>query len=559
MLYNAIHVNNFKKSGPTVLNPIQLFGSNLKYWEDGISLIDKTIVGTMTKRVTGFTDRSGNVTLIQPNLGSTANNDIIANGKAHYIRSQCIYEQVSTSYFNFLHDGTPFTVAGRVNYYKSAAGKRYTFFSNNNGTTTLRGITVAFRNDSTNSMKLECAITNGTSGQTVLLASFNNVVPAYNQFFDFIFTYDGTTCRLYVNGSLVGTQAKTANLHSTANASNNMVFNSNPARGSMVEAELRKHLVILNIAANTTQRDALRAFFALGNEDFTRTDFVGATKTGPFKLYTLNGQSNIAGEFDGPVSSDLVGPLSSYTWQSRSNSAQYSSIEKLEYDVNNLSGGEGVAVMKVNPALRFSKTLADVTGENILIITKANGGTTLYQRASVDDWNAASTGEFLDVTINYIVMAMDDLAYAPYMASYKVEYRGHIWGQGESEAANGNNGTGPPVWDTDCANYLHRLFDTLYTTYNIDTSKVRVTIMKIHNRFNPVRPYTEDVRTQQDNIVNNYFTSFYPADTNKIKAFNLNTTDTYALASDFTHFSTTTGLDSFGTDLANYYKDYINE
>lgn len=533
-------------------NPVSIFGSHLKFWENGIGLDGKVTQGTITKRVTSFVDASGNVSLIRPSLSPTINNWIIANGKSHYIKPQAVYEHQSKSYWNFFTNGSSWTIAGRSNFYKDGAGFRQVIFCNNNGTTSARGVLLNVRHDAANVLKMEVAITNGTSGQSILLASFNNVLPGYGQYFDYVITFNGTTCKLYINGILKGTQNKTSYSFSSLDATYNMRFNQLPNKSGDIRGELRKHLIILDTIASPDQIQELRDFMAQGSEVYTREDYEGQYKTGPLLIYTKYGQSNIAGEWDGPVPSDFLGVQPVLIWHTPV-TAQYGNIEFLEHDVNQNCG----SYLKVNPTLKFGRQLHEETGENILSITFGAGGTALYQKPTVKDWNAASTGEYLDMVSQNLAACIDDLKYAPYLKSYNYIVKGLIWGQGETECGGDLNG-GPPVWNSDAANFLHAYLLKVNQA-GINTSKMRICIMRVHNKFNPSRPYNELVRTQQVDVGENFLTNYYPQDSTLIKGIGWVSTDSCQISTDFTHFSPMVGVGQEASIFAEFFKPYVSE
>jgi len=169
----------------------------------------------------------------------------------------------TVSYFNFMHNTTAkFTF---FLWYKKTTGEPddlYCLFTNNNGTSTNRGIFIAEddRSSVPRSRNIYFFITRGVASSPVIEKAQDNTSPNDTNWNCLAITYDqslgSSNAQLFVNGSSAWTANKTANTPSNSDASANTEIGSYDG-GSLAFGGELSNVVIWNSALTSNQIGAL--------------------------------------------------------------------------------------------------------------------------------------------------------------------------------------------------------------------------------------------------------------------------------------------------------------
>ena len=215
----------------------------------------------------------------------------------------------------------------------------------------------------------------------------------------------------------------------------------------------------------------------------------------------------------------------------------------------------------MGPELAFAKKMSTLIPDRIFIIKVSYVGSTMMGQGGSNDWLVGGAGTNYDnlVTnsvINGLNAIQNDLGLTPVI-------RGFIWMQGEAERL----GVAGYPTGTDLQNG-YKLNGTRLIKYMIDdivaagfdTKDMRICFGRVHNNFNVGdfdATMLNAVRTAQVDIATN-FVSDNPGYSRYVAGSTYVNSDVYTMNVDNVHFAQA-GQISFGTDLYNYFSQYINE
>lgn len=244
------------------------------------------------------------------------------------------------------------------------------------------------------------------------------------------------------------------------------------------------------------------------------------------KAVIMGGQSNMEG------GSNLAAPSATYQGYQRawiyfktdSSRTDNGIITQYNQAVNSSYRGQNAYV---GPDVSVGYAYEVATGERILMIKYALGGSNLVDdgttiqangiwQIDADPTRASGLLHYRILINNFVIPCIKRCK----AAGIDIEIVSFFWCQGESDS---NSSYRSSHYQTELIRLIDGLTDTL-ETYNAKSQYFKPIITRIHNRFDPVRPYANDVRTAQVNVAN-YYNSYW-----------INS-DAYPLIADSTHWS----------------------
>lgn len=257
------------------------------------------------------------------------------------------------------------------------------------------------------------------------------------------------------------------------------------------------------------------------------------------KVFLFMGQSNEDGGSSSPTHSlQYRNYDNSFIFFKPNNTAtDNGEIQSYKHGVNNTSFG-AFYLQQVCSQTTFGKHLYEQTGETILMIKYAKGGSALVDSGESyanGNWeinaNLANGTKHYPIALNnFFIPAINKLK----AMQMDFEIVATFWCQGESDSTTEFRAN---LYQ----DKLIELFDRLkydLNTFGVLAENYKPIITRIHNNFTPgTRPYMDTVRTALENVANHY--SSYWIDS-----------DAYSLAADLTHYNYL-GQEQHGIDRAN--------
>lgn len=237
------------------------------------------------------------------------------------------------------------------------------------------------------------------------------------------------------------------------------------------------------------------------------------------KVYIFLGQSNEDGSTNTtPHSEQYLGYLNSFIFHKPDNSSTNNgNFFSYKWGVNNNTQGN---LFHVCPQTSFGKYMYDQTGETIFMIKYSKGGSALIDRGTPyanGNWevnaNPANGTKHYNIAINNFIIPAIQL-----LKNRNVDFEicNLFWCQGESEAFGGL----AEFYEPKLIELINKLIEDL-TPFNCLSQKFKPIITRIHNNFNPVRPYTNEVRAAQINVANYYNAPWVDSDSYPVIADNV--------------------------------------
>lgn len=248
----------------------------------------------------------------------------------------------------------------------------------------------------------------------------------------------------------------------------------------------------------------------------------------PIDCIVMSGQSNMEG------GSDTGDPLPEYLLQpntimfhkhNNASSTANGALETLRFGRNQMWRIPNLLFS--GPELSLGYKHYQETGKRLLIIKYAYSGSLLVD----DGVNVSTTGlwdvnasparvnglpHYSNLINNFVIPGLLKAKAAGFIVNLKA----FSWCQGEGDALS-------EVRSAAYEGKLIQLIDKFVedvTPYNVLSPNFKPIITRIHNNFDPVRTYQNEVRAALDNVAVNYGTTAIDS-------------DAYPLESDFTHFT----------------------
>lgn len=494
--------NGLLQSSPTKIdvsttaNLNTLLGSTLKLWINGRSRSNKTLTGDFSTRfVSGTSDESTSPSTYN-NSGGTVQGGSVQlrarhNGKALYFKSGSGIEIADTSKFNFVHNGSAFTIAARVCIITASDTTVTPIMMNSNGTTAKTGFNLSYDNRSsagrTNALIFN--VTKSSAGVTV----FSVIIDSFftqGVFVTITIKYDGVnTLTVYKDGVSQGTYAPSTTFAAT-NASDNLGIGKYSTTATYATNTMIKDIVMCDTALSDGNRGSVESYLLTGGETLG--------EGGAANAYMMHGQSNMAGYPTSPGAL-LSAVLDTYIWnQTDDNATTIHSgqfFRQLQFNVS--QNTEDIA--RFGPELMFGYLMAQRMPKTAFLLKWGVSSSGLVLNGSAVDWNVASgSTECAQQATNQLTNGLTDLKYELDRA---VTVRGWLWRQGEADAGVGNVN-----YKTDLYALLNKFIDAIYAN-GFTSNKARGVISLIDNNFTGTpRPYRDDIVTAMQDFCDDYFT-----------------------------------------------------
>lgn len=523
--------------------------SSLQFWMDWNYSSNMTRSSDFNQNLDSIIDRKAGYSAAAVSVTGSRTGSY--NGQACYFNGvlgtqSAPYYRIASSQANFkyLHNGTGMTMYVIFKIIDANPNAQYTILGNVDLASSGVGIQIEFddRAASSRSNGLTIQIAKGTAGTNLY---FNNalndvVVPQVYNILEITENGSNIVVNIWNETTETWTQIWTAAKTGTPSAANSTqdMYLGARSGGTIWYKGYQKQAVFFNAVLSGTDQTNVRNW-AIAEVD-RRT-------TSNMNIYLLSGQSNADGRADNAdIDPDLdQGPIGSYMWNAATTPSSEQRWQNLELGVNNTSENLGT---DHGPQMRFSKGINSI--QSMGLIQFALGSSPLKQVAGgVEDWNIASANErYVKWKDSVLTPSLYDLIHR---FGITPVIRGLIWMQGESDATLAI--AGGSVYQANLENLLEAILDHLSVTLGYDTSKCRVTVLRIQNQYALYDPTNlAAVRLAQDNYD---ISGYIPV---KAKSQRTVSTDTYDLQGDLLHYDAV-GIEEMADELVSYYTPFVNE
>lgn len=529
--------------GPESIPELPPDDSNLEFLYDGRSEYFKTISNDdiVGGTIDSVEDRAGN----KSTMTSSGTKSLKPFAHGHYMYFwQNDYLVGNQSDWNLLHSGDPFTLVLQFRIFETSSTAIYHIANSIATSGANRGIALYYDNRSaaSRSNALVLQISNGGSN---LIAKVMNDVIDPNDWNDVVITFDGATYVTRVNGTQVDSTAKSVASGSSSDATYNVAMG--------IRAD--------NLTSDGL-RGAVRQFFAYNVlqdastiteiETYLSSEDRSISFRGDANVYMMSGQSNLLAASNTGLASELINPGARVYYKAATSTTGIDGFwQPINVGVNQnpFSG----SVSEHGPEPRFGYNMNQLSSNKIFILKYAVGGTALIAAndSGAGDWDTASSNELYD---NWKDIAYHGLKALSEKLGYTPVIRGYIWNQGEEDCNAGSDPSG--TYATKLSDLIKGKADYINDTIGLSTAKMRVSIARTSNNISPARPFTNEVRTDQEDVGDNFLTD-NPSYASRVLSTRWYDVDSYPL-SDGVHY-TIAGQNSQGVDLSNYYDDFLNE
>lgn len=431
----------------TPVNLATVFGANLKTWINTDTASGKTLTSVLNTKASAITGEGTDA------ISFTTNN-LYWNGKNFFFNKDSGFFRTSAAnLFNYLHNGSAFTVAFEL-IFPDIAGSHVYIFNDNNQTPGGTGINVHWQ--ASNSLFARI-----TRGVTVVEAAVGVSFVAGQRYVVILKHTGGTTAgtgtlTIEVNGVDV-VSANNTTTYSASNSTSNMHFNR-VSTGSTYSAgpQCLGNIVFINKLCNSGELAVLRTRLSYGS----RVLGVGPEAN----HYYAAGQSNMSGVATSPLPPELIPATGAYMWnRTQGLITETETFEPHLVGTNcNTEGQSGPG-----PDIEFTYRMHQVKPGTIWLTKWSRFGSSMdLQPGGDNDWDTASvvtSDPGYAGTITILPMVIRELKYR---FDRTIVWRGFLWRQGESNQGNIS------YYETKLNDLLAR-WKTYAQSYGVSTSKVR--------------------------------------------------------------------------------------
>lgn len=541
-------IHHYFYQGGAAAIPVPLTLDSLQFWLDGNYESNMTQSGPLDQNLDAIVDRKAGYSAAA--VAVSGGREGSYNGQAIYFNGvlgthAAPYYRINTSVANFkyLHNGTgstqyyifkiidanpnaQYTIAGNVDLASSGVGFQIEF-DDRSGSSRSNGLTIQFAK--------------GTAGTNLY---FNNtlndvVVPQVYNILEITENGSNIVVNIWNETGGVWTQIWTAaktGTPSAANSTQDLYFGARSG-GTIPFKGYQKQILYFNAVLSGDDQTNMR--------NWCISEVAQATYSN-INIYLVSGQSNANGRaLNTEISADLDnGPIGSWIWNAPTSPSSAQEWEDLELGVNN--HGENLGTNH-GIQMRFSKEINALSPMGL--IQFALGGSPLKAVVGgTSDWNIATANEQYEKwKTSVLIHCLYDLLHR--FGKIPI-FRGLIWMQGESDATGAI--AGGSVYQANLEDLLEGIIDYITVTLGYDTTKLRVTVLRIRDQYSAYDPTNlAAVRLAQDNYD---ISTYIPA---KAKSQRTVDTDTYDLEDDL-HYSAA-GIEQMADELVAYYGQYVNE
>jgi hypothetical protein len=524
---------------PPAWTPASL--SNLKAWVNTRTTDNKTLSGTFSEVMTGWTSNDSNgYTFIGYNepLRNVAGKGIVLFGTRYF-------SQASTTDLKILHDGSAYDLC--FNYTPlediattGGAGISIHPIIHSAASSAAVGVQISYNNTTASGCTnaLVFTVTRGVAGQS----PFNLI--ANNMFTKGVTTHvrikcTGTTATIYKNGTQVATATRSY-VQSTAAAGLNLLFGRYASTSDYNPGAVIGDILITD--GNLTDEDAAKVY--------TYSSSLGAfgtTDTADFHFFW--GQSNMQSSDATSANLAYRAAFDSYLLNNPNNTQLFvvnSRFVKYEWDVSVSSG------TRFGPDMKFAYDRAQTKPGKTFIVKYAVGGTALKLNGTTPDWNTGST--VTELAGQSTLAIKNGLLVLKYALDRDVTIRSFDQRQGETDAlfVDGNVN-----YKADLTALIKKWIDQI-EALGYSTAKLRVVISLIsHPLYSPARPFMGDIDAAIISMCNNWATD-NPTYAAKVAGFHTIDCSDLVFSSDTTHF-VSSQIEVMGTRFTTALSPYANE